>query len=130
MTLLIRTDFTDQARWDELRAVLATPTEEGLLADVALLERPEYADLSPVQLLALLHSPDPQRLLLLADRETFSSHELPVLVVDLLARRELRAVASQLWSVESNLSLATMDFEEFERAAAEEDGVFRGFSEF
>ncbi|MFD7408547.1 DUF6924 domain-containing protein [Streptomyces sp. NPDC059866] len=35
-------------------------------------------------------------------------------------------VASKLWSVENNVSLANMDWEEFVDAA-EADGVFRGF---
>ncbi|MFE9429061.1 DUF6924 domain-containing protein [Kitasatospora sp. NPDC006697] len=129
MTLLIRTDYTDQAGWDELRTLLATPSEEGFLAEVELVEREDYADLPVDRLLDLLPAADNPRVLLVADRTTFSSHELPVLVVDLPKHRELRAVASQLWSVENNLALANMDFEEFERET-EEDGVFRGFSGF
>jgi hypothetical protein len=38
----------------------------------------------------------------------------------------LRVVAMALWAVELNISLANMDWEDFE-AAADDDGVFRGF---
>ena len=37
-----------------------------------------------------------------------------------------RVIPSELWSVENNLSLANMDFEEFAGAAGAE-GVFLGF---
>jgi len=35
-------------------------------------------------------------------------------------------VASELWGIENNLSIANMDFWEF-AAAVDEDGVHRGF---
>ncbi|MFC5219718.1 DUF6924 domain-containing protein [Streptomyces coerulescens] len=39
---------------------------------------------------------------------------------------ELRVIAEELWSIENNISLANMDWEEFVDAA-DDDGVFRGF---
>jgi hypothetical protein len=53
---------------------------------------------------------------------------MPLLVIDLLEEptREIRVIASEFWSIENNLSLANMDFDEF-ASAAREDGVFRGF---
>ena len=53
--------------------------------------------------------------------------DLPVLCLDASApERTIRVIPSELWSVENNLSLANMDFEEF-AAAAGTEGVFRGF---
>jgi hypothetical protein len=51
-----------------------------------------------------------------------------VLVVNLFVPRgrSFRVVPAQLWSVQANLSLANMDWEEF-ADAVDDDGVFRGF---
>jgi hypothetical protein len=55
--------------------------------------------------------------------------EHPVLIVDLFERsgREFRAIPSTVQSIENNLSLANMDFEEFAEAV-DDDRIFRGFS--
>jgi len=52
----------------------------------------------------------------------------PVRVVDLSPEGSLpfRCAATQLWSVDSNLNLANMDWEEF-ATAVDAVGVFRGF---
>ncbi|WP_186382506.1 DUF6924 domain-containing protein [Amycolatopsis rhizosphaerae] len=54
--------------------------------------------------------------------------EWPLLVLYLREddRERLRVVANELWSIENNISLANMDWEEFAKAA-DDDGVFRGF---
>jgi hypothetical protein len=68
--------------------------------------------------------------ILVADRLALTSPEHPVLVVDVAREpgRTFRVVPSAAWSVENNLSLANMDFEEF-ADAVDEGGVFRGFPE-
>ncbi|MCC9311335.1 hypothetical protein LN042_30465 [Kitasatospora sp. RB6PN24] len=129
MTLLIRTDFADQAGWDALCTAVRTASDEGSVADVALVEEPGYAGLSTEQVIPLLPEDVAQRLVVLADEVTFSSHELPVLLVDLLEQRSIRVVASELQSVETELSLANLEFDDVARGV-EEDGVFRGFSGF
>jgi hypothetical protein len=129
VTLLIRTDFADQAGWDALCSAVRTPSDEGSVADVALVEEPGYAGLSTEQVIALLPEDVAQRLVALADQVTFSSHELPVLLVDLLEHRSIRVAAGELQSVETELSLANLEFDDVARAV-EEDGVFRGFPGF
>jgi hypothetical protein len=42
--------------------------------------------------------------------------------------REFRAIPTAVQSIENNLSIANMDFEDFAEAV-DEDGVFRGFQE-
>jgi len=51
-----------------------------------------------------------------------------VLVVDLYDEpgRSFRVVPQEAWSVENNLSISNMDFEEF-ADSVDADGVFRGF---
>jgi hypothetical protein len=59
-----------------------------------------------------------------------SQPEYPLLVVDLLEERgrQFRAVAAAVASIDNNLSIANMGFEEF-AGAVDDDGVFRGFPE-
>ncbi|MGW0856634.1 DUF6924 domain-containing protein [Streptomyces sp. NPDC002690] len=151
-TLLIRTDFADEAAWQDLRTAVTTPADEDddFLAMLHIVDDPAYRDLTAEQIVAL--APAEDDLLILADREAMTGAEMPLLAVytgvdedededngqdagDATAEGdggsvpgfdELRVIASELWSVENNISLANMDWEEFVDAA-EEDGVFRGF---
>jgi len=128
-TLLVRTDFTDQAAWDRLTEVVATPTDEDFLAVVEVLDDERFAGLAGTEAVARL-SPDYRHpILILADAVTLGSTELPLLVVDLRDQpgRMLRIVATELWGIENNMSLANMYFYEF-ADNADGDGVFRGFS--
>ena len=65
---------------------------------------------------------------MIVDRMTLSHPDHPVLVVDVMSERgaEFRAVPSQIQSIENNLSIANMDFEEF-AACVDADGIFRRF---
>ncbi len=78
-------------------------------------------------------------MLFIADSVTFASPEHPVLVVDLddkilsatefpeiAGRTPFRCIPSELWSVENNLNISNMDWEEFASEVGD-DGVFRGF---
>ncbi len=131
-TLLIRTDFSDEEAWQTLRAVVTTPDEEdGSLAALHIVDDPAYRDLTTEQVVAL--APADDDLLILADRQALNGPEMPLLAV-LRAEDdepeqgfdELRVIATELWSVENNISLANMDWEEFVDAV-DDDGVFRGF---
>jgi hypothetical protein len=63
-----------------------------------------------------------------ADGVTMREGEHPVLVIDLADQpgRSFRVIPSEMWSVENNLSLANMDFDEF-ADAVDAAGIFRGF---
>jgi hypothetical protein len=57
--------------------------------------------------------------LFIADSTTLTSPEHPALVVDLLTGRPpFGCVPTQLWSVENNLNIANMDWEDFAGSAA------------
>jgi hypothetical protein len=67
--------------------------------------------------------------LFIADGKTLSSPDRPLVVVDLLDdgdKRSFPSIPSELWSIDNNLNIANMDWEDF-AGAADEDGVFRGF---
>ncbi|MFJ7495122.1 DUF6924 domain-containing protein [Streptomyces sp. NPDC097727] len=145
-TLLIRTDFSDEAAWQDLRTVVTTPSDEDddFLAMLHIVDDPAYRDLTTEQIVAL--APAEDDLLIVADEKALTGSEMPLLAVCMSDEDddegagedagedsdskpgfdELRVVATELWSIENNISLANMDWEEFVDAA-EEDGVFRGF---
>jgi hypothetical protein len=138
--LLVRTNFSNDEDWTSLRAAVEEPTEEGFLAGVELVDDPAYSGLSAEALRNLL--PKPHRgpyFFFVADRSAMEASDHPILVVPVpypepefaslneTPRPEFRVVASKLWSVENNLSIANMDWRDF--AGAAQEGVFRGFPE-
>jgi len=124
-TLLIRTDFSDQEGWEALRTAVTTPNEDDFLANVHLVDDPAYRDVTAEQFAALL---DPYSLLIVADKLAITSPEQPLLSIyrGEEGTEQLRVIAERLWSIENNISLANMDWDEFTSAAAD-DGIFRGF---
>ncbi|WP_121710113.1 hypothetical protein [Streptomyces sp. E5N91] len=148
-TLFVRTDFSDEAAWQALRTVVETPAEaeddddddEEFLASLHIVDDPAYRDLTAEQVLAL--TPAEDSLVVIADNRALTEAEMPLLAVytgdeddDAETEKEndgrkpsyqeLRVVATELHSIENNISMANMDWEEFVNAA-EEGGVFRGF---
>lgn len=136
-TLLIRTDFSDATAWQALLQTVTTPNQDGFLANVRPVNELAYRDLTTEQILSAARELDTD-LLIVADKTSLTAPEMPLLALLLIdekdecregeARQEhgrLRVVATELWSVENNLSLANMDWEDFENAS--DGGVFRGF---
>jgi hypothetical protein len=128
MTLLVRTDFADSRAWQGLCEAVRTPSVEGFLAAVEFVDDPAFRDLAAEQVVERLPEGGYRRLVAVADATTLGSAEFPIVVIDVLRcpPRSLRVIASQLWSVENNLSLGNMDYEEFAGSVGA-DGVFRGF---
>jgi hypothetical protein len=123
-TPLVRTDFSDEEAWGALVTAVTTPNEDEFLADLYIVDDPDHRGLTSEQVAAL--APE-HSLIVVADQEAATAPEFPLLVVYTgdEGRQELRVIAEELWSMENNISLANMDWEEFVDAA--EDGVFRGF---
>ena len=124
-SLLIRTDFTNDAAWARLNAALAAPAEYH--AFLELVEDRRYEALTIGSLLELAAGDSAHPFVFLADQITLSSAEQPVLVVDLLHQpgRYFRVIPSELWAVQNNLIIANADWEDFSELA-DPDGVFRG----
>jgi len=130
-TLLLRTDFSDDSKWESLREAIEQPNEDGFKAYVEYISDPAYDGLTVEQLVALEPKGDQcgkHTFAFIADRTTFSSLERPVLVVDLHDEpgRTFRVIPAEMWGVENNLSIANMDYSEF-ADNADPDGTFRGF---
>jgi|SRR5689334_15144783 hypothetical protein len=126
LALIIRTDYSDDEAWNAIRAVIATPVD-GFEAYVAYAEHPGYAGLTSAQVVGLFSEAE-RSYAMVVDSRTISDPEHPLLIIDIfdVAHPEFRAIPMAIQSIENNLSIANMDFEEF-ASAADEDGVFRNF---
>jgi hypothetical protein len=132
-SLLLRTDFSDDAAWASLCEAVQQPNEDGFQAYVACIDDPAYDGLTVQQVMALAPTGEEcgeHSFAFVADKTTFDSAERPVLVVDLYDEpgRTFRVIPSEMWGVENNLSIANMDYCEF-ADNTDPDGVFRGFPE-
>lgn len=138
--LLVRTSFSNDTGWASLCAAVAEPTVEGFLAGVELVDEAAYSGASAEELSGLL--PEPHRgphFFFVADSAAIDEADHPILVISVpysepeldwlneTPRPAFRVVAAELWSVENNLSIANMNWDDFVDAAHE--GVFRGFTD-
>jgi hypothetical protein len=124
---VLRTDFSDDNAWELICAAIVKPV--GIFqAHVDFVSDPAFSGLGAEQLLSLIPTKSRHMFMFTVDHITVSHPEHPILVVDLLGEpgRYFRLVPSEMWSVENNLSIANMDFEEFSDSV-DPDGIFRGF---
>lgn len=129
---VLRTDFSDQTAWEKIRREIQKPV--GIFRFVAyvdFIDDMQYADLTGDQLLTLLPANYNPSFIIVVDHAAMSNPEHPLLVIDLFddAHQEFRALPSQIQSIENNLSIGNMDFEDFTNAL-DGDGVFRGFRRY
>jgi hypothetical protein len=124
--LVIRTDFSDDAVWATICYEMQRPREFGFRAKLDFLSDRDYEGMTVDELVAL--APESHTFFLVVDSRTVTDPEHPFLVVDYFDRpaRTLRAIPAVTWSVENNLSIANMDFDDF-LTSADPDGVFRGY---
>jgi len=127
--LVLRTDFSNQAVWERICAIIQKPV--GIFrfrANVDFVDDVEYTGVTKDQLLELIPKDYNHNFIVVVDQTAISLPDYPLLIVDLYERSggEFRAIPSQIQSIENNLSIANMDFEEFAESI-DESGVFRGF---
>ena len=94
---------------------------------MCVVDDPEYRDVG-IDRLAELSAGTSHSILLVVDRIAISHPDHPVLIIDVAVEpgRTFRAVPSQIFTIESNLSIANMDWKDFS-GCADDEGVFRGF---
>ncbi|MFI0354575.1 DUF6924 domain-containing protein [Actinomadura sp. 9N407] len=127
--LVVRTDFSDQQAWEAVRTTIETPNEDGFRAYGEVIDDPAYRDLPTDRVLTMVRQDGAEhRFMAVVDRTTLGSAEMPLLVIDQRAEPDgaIRVIATEFWSIDNNLSIANMDYEEF-ADAVDEDGTFRGF---
>ena len=129
-TLLVRSDYSDDAGWTTLCRLVEAPYEEGFRAYLTFVEDPALGNKALDELMALIDSVGYRSFFFVADREAIHGVEHAVTVVDLYEQRgrTFRVIPSQIWAVENNLSLANMEFSTF-ADNADPDGVLRGFKD-
>jgi hypothetical protein len=127
-SLLLRTNFSDDAAWNTLCEAVQEPNEEGFKAFVDCVSDAAYEGVTIEQPVALARRGPYRSFAFIADQATFTHPERPVLVVDLRKEpgRTFRVIPREMWGVENNLSIANMDFHEF-ADDVDPDGIFRGF---
>lgn len=98
------------------------------MALFAIVDDPHFAGKSAEEVIALLPADYPHEAIFIVDERALTEEGHPCLVVGPLPdeTRTFRVLARQVASIDSNLSIANMGFEEFEQASAPE-GIFRGF---
>jgi len=124
--LLIRTDFSDQSAWKKLTAAARKP-DDPFTFNMEIVDDRGDRGATLEQLMQALPGDYPHSFVVVADSTSISQPDYPLLVVDLAGERgrQFRAVAAQVGSIDNNLSIANMGFEEF-AGLIDESGVFRG----
>ena len=125
--LVVRTDFSDDAAWESICREMSRPrTVYGFQANLEFLSDRRYDGCTIEALVEL--APDTHTFFFVVDSKTVRDPEQLVLVVDYFDKpfRTLRFIPAQTWSLENNLSIANMDFDDF-LTSADADGVFRGY---
>ena len=127
--LLIRTDFSDQSAWQKLKAA-ASAADEPFFFNMEIVDDRANSGATVEQVMEALPEDYPHSFIVVADSAAVSQPDFPLIVVDLGEERGrlFRAVAAQVASIDNNLSIANMGFEEF-ADAVDGGGVFRGFPE-
>lgn len=125
-TPLVRIDFSDDTAWNALLKAASTPSPDGFLANLRVIEARHFNGANIGQVLksklATGHA-----VLFVADGLTMTHSEHPFLCVNASAMEQtFRVIPAELWGPENNLSLGNMDFHEFVENASS-DGIFRGF---
>jgi len=129
--VVIRTDFENQQAWKAVCELIRAPVRDGndaLYAYVEFLEDSDYRNFTKEELLAIVPRDYDHSFLFVVDRAAIANPDFAILIVDLYESRGrcFRAIPSKIQSIENNLSIANMDFEEFAEAV-DKDGIFRGF---
>lgn len=128
-SLLVRTDFTSDPAWQQVVDEAQRENEDGFQAGVYIISDPEFDHASWESVKAACPDDLGAAVLFIADSTALTSPDHPILVVDLLENRApFRCIPGELWSVENNLNIANLDWEDF-ADAADADGVYRGFGE-
>jgi hypothetical protein len=128
-SLLVRTYFGSLDAWLSAEAAATAENADGFRAYVQVVDDPAWNEAGADQVRAAALAGEHASVLFVVD-QTASDGEFPILVVDLgpEARAPFRCIARELWSVDNNLTLANMDWEEFARAT-DVNGIHRGFDQ-
>jgi hypothetical protein len=138
---VIRTDFDHEDEWARIQAAIVEPqTDDEFQAYVEFVDDSAYEGVTAARLLQIVPADSNETFAFLVDGQSLTHPDHPILVVNLFDWVEdledqgkgpqygatFRVIPAQMWSVQNNLSLANMDWEEF-ADSVDPDGIFRGF---
>jgi hypothetical protein len=127
--LVIRTDFSNDLAWEHICSeILQTHDDDYCYAEVECVSEKACDGLEPEELRGFVPKNYRLSYAFIVDKITVRNSDHPVLVFDYLSvpARSFRVIPFEVWCVESNLSLANLDFETFLESCGK-DRVFRGF---
>lgn len=126
-SLLVRTDFTSDDAWQHVSDEAQRESEDGFLAYLEPVSDPAFDGATWQEVKEAVPANDHgASVLFIADRTALATPDHPVLVVDLLSdARPFRCIPAELWSVENNLNIANMGWDDF-ASEVDENGVYRG----
>lgn len=126
---VLRTNFSNNIIWETICERISLPeSENGFIANVIFINNLEYERIDQKNIASILPPGYEHDIIFLVDKETVNDNEYPVLCVGLEENlgESFRVIPSHIWSVENNLSLVNMEFNEF-LESVDHNGVFRGF---
>lgn len=128
-TMVLRTDYSNDNSWSAVKVASAAPVGD-FQANLVFVEDPSFEGIGPAELVRVFDGKAARSFMFLADQATMTGPEYELICLDLSDQpgKTFRLIASQTWSVENNLSLGNMDFEDFANSFDGSD-VFRGFNE-
>lgn len=125
-SLMVRTDFSNQKAWKHLVGD-ARESADPFIFNMEIIDDRANSGATAEQIMTALPPEYPHSFIVIADSDSMSEPDYPLLVVDVTgdAGRRFRALASQIAVIDNNLSIGNMDFEEFAESV-DETGIFRG----
>lgn len=127
-SVLLRTDYSDEQAWQRTLTAATDPYgEEEFQAVFLTVEDPDWAGATEAEIREVIAAEDSRlREIFVVDAHALAApHE--ILVIGLReGQGSFRCPAAKVSEPQNNLSLANLDFEDFERVV-DESGVYRGF---
>ena len=126
-SLLIRLDWSNDARWIEIVKAATDPYEDGFTANLEMVDDSGFEGMDAVAIAKFAANEISAACIFIVDAETIKQPDSPILCIGLRdGDAPFRVIPSGMWSVENNLAIANMDYADFAGAVGK-DGVFRGF---
>jgi hypothetical protein len=123
--LLIRTDYSNEEYWRSLNEIVQNPGNYFTEVEIVNNKKLESANLE--EIMALVQNATKHTFMFIVDSIAINHPEKPILVVDLFTSpgQSFRIVASKLWLVINNLSIANLGFEDF-KENVDKENIYRG----
>lgn len=125
--LVILTTEVEHSKWDHLKQAIGKTYAFGFHAYVDFSENEQFVGIIPEDFQGFKEKAYKHSFVFLADEETISNPEHPIICVDLYDEpgKYFRVIPSEMWAIENNLTISNVSFDEF-YGACDEDGVYRG----